>query len=223
MLLFRGWGLESRIGAESQARMKSLTGRSRRAKKKLDPYYPFIHGVKDSDHPVNIQLALRGNPENLGPEVPRHFLSVFSHGDPAPFTEGSGRMELAELILKQPIAMRVIVNRIWKAHFGTGIVDTPEQFRLRRGAAHRSGAARIPCQRFREERDVDQKAAARDHAELAFTSFRRTTRKSLPRRIPATASTGAPTASGMDAEQLRDSILMSPAIWTIRSAGPRTS
>ena len=37
-------------------------------------------------------------------------------------------MELAELIVKQPIAMRVIVNRIWKGHFGTGIVDTPSNF-----------------------------------------------------------------------------------------------
>ena len=37
-------------------------------------------------------------------------------------------MELAEDIVKQPIAMRVIVNRIWKAHFGTGIVDTPSNF-----------------------------------------------------------------------------------------------
>ena len=37
-------------------------------------------------------------------------------------------MQLANLIVKQPIAMRVIVNRIWKGHFGTGIVDTPSNF-----------------------------------------------------------------------------------------------
>ena len=60
--------------------------------------------------------------------MPRHFLSVLSKGDPMPLTEGSGRMQLANLIVKQPIAMRVIVNRIWKANFGTGIVDTPSNF-----------------------------------------------------------------------------------------------
>jgi hypothetical protein len=60
--------------------------------------------------------------------VPRHFLSVLCDGDPVPLTEGSGRMQLANLIVKQPIAMRVIVNRIWKGHFGTGIVDTPSNF-----------------------------------------------------------------------------------------------
>lgn len=125
VLMFRGWGLESRIGPEAQARLKSLHDDLEALKKKIYPYYPFVHGVKDSESPVNLQLALRGNPETLGAEVPRHFLSIFSEGDPAPLNQGSGRLQLADLIAKQPIAMRVIVNRIWKADFGTGIVDTP--------------------------------------------------------------------------------------------------
>ena len=128
VLMFRGWGLESRIGPDAHARLKSLQDDLTALKKKIVPYYPFIHGVKDSEHPVNIQLALRGNPENLGPEVPRHFLSIFCDGDPEPLNKGSGRLQLANLIVKQPIAMRVIVNRIWKADFGTGIVDTPSNF-----------------------------------------------------------------------------------------------
>ncbi len=128
VLLFRGWGLQSRLGPEAQAHLKSLQDDLDAAKKKLDPHYPFVHGVKDSPTPENIKLALRGNPETLGEEVPRHFLSVFSEGDPVPLTQGSGRLQLADLIVKQPIAMRVIVNRIWKEHFGTGIVDTPSNF-----------------------------------------------------------------------------------------------
>ena len=89
-----------------------------------------MHGVMDSPKPVNIKLALRGNPENLGDEVPRHFLSVLSDSnDPVPLTEGSGRLQLAELDRETaPLTMRVIVNRIWKEHFGTGIVDTPSNF-----------------------------------------------------------------------------------------------
>jgi hypothetical protein len=80
------------------------------------------------EKPVDLELALRGNPNTLGEKVPRHFLSVLSKDDPQPFKHGSGRLELAEDILKQPIAMRVIVNRVWKGHFGTGIVDTPSNF-----------------------------------------------------------------------------------------------
>ncbi len=128
VLLFRGWGLESRVGPESQARIKVLQMDLEAARKKLDPSYPFIHGVKDAEKPVNIQLAIRGNPEMLGDEVQRHFLSVFCDGEPVPFSQGSGRLQMADLILAQPIAMRVMVNRIWKGHFGTGIVDTPSNF-----------------------------------------------------------------------------------------------
>ncbi len=128
VLSFTGWGLERRVGADSGAMLASIKKQSEDAQKKLQPYYPFIHGVMEAESPANIQLARRGDPFNLGEEVPRHFLSVLSEGDPKPFTQGSGRMELAEAILAQPLAMRVIVNRIWKAHFGTGIVDTPSNF-----------------------------------------------------------------------------------------------
>src|SRR5499427_7637212 len=129
VLLCRGWGLESRIGAEAQARIKSIEGDIDALKKKLETHYPFIHGVKDSEKPEDIQLAFRGDPNNpTGSPIPRHFLSLLSEGEPKSSTQGSGRLELAEAIAKQPLAMRVFVNRIWKAHFGTGIVDTPSNF-----------------------------------------------------------------------------------------------
>src|SRR5260370_635581 len=113
---------------ESAAMLASIRKEIEDAQKKLQPYYPLIHGVTDAESPVNIQVALRGDPYNLGDEVPRHFLSVLGESEPKAFTQGSGRKELAEAIAAQPLAMRVIVNRIWKAHFGTGIVDTPSNF-----------------------------------------------------------------------------------------------
>ncbi|MGO9259809.1 MAG: DUF1549 domain-containing protein [Bryobacteraceae bacterium] len=128
VLLFRGWGLESRTGAQAQAQMASIRNDIEEARKKLQPEYPYLHGVEDISNPVNLPVSIRGNPMNLGPEVPRHFLSMLSKGDPEPFHNGSGRLELADDILQQPIAMRVIVNRIWKGHFGTGIVETPSNF-----------------------------------------------------------------------------------------------
>jgi mono/diheme cytochrome c family protein len=128
VLLFRGWGLESRIGAGDQARLATLRAEIEEQRKQLEPAYPYIHGVEDKATLKDLELAIRGNPENLGPQVPRHFLSVFADGDPEPFKNGSGRLELAEAIVQQPIAMRVIVNRIWKGHFGSGIVDTPSNF-----------------------------------------------------------------------------------------------
>ena len=143
VLTFRGYGLQSRIGPEAQARTKAMQDDIDASTKKLDgTKYPFIHGVKDSETPGQYPTwRFAGTRMNLGPEVPRHFLSILSDGDPAPFTKGSGRMELAEDIVKQPIAMRVIVNRIWKEHFDTGIVDTPSNFGQKGEPPHQSRVA----------------------------------------------------------------------------------
>ncbi|MFO0367543.1 MAG: PSD1 and planctomycete cytochrome C domain-containing protein [Acidobacteriota bacterium] len=128
VLTFRGWGLESRSGSETQAQIAAIRKDIDEARKKLEPGFPYLHGVKDAPEARNIQLAFRGDPFDLKQEVPRHFLSILSPSDPAPFQKGSGRLELAEQIVKQPIAMRVFVNRVWKGHFGTGIVDSPSNF-----------------------------------------------------------------------------------------------
>src|SRR5262249_8530475 len=67
---------------------------------------------------------------NPGPVVPRRFLAVLSPEPPKPFTQGSGRLELAQAIVTDgaPLAARVIVNRVWKHHFGAGLVETPSDF-----------------------------------------------------------------------------------------------
>lgn len=80
--------------------------------------------------PLNVALHIRGNPSNLGPVVPRRFLSVLSAGAPAPFQEGSGRREFARALVTDaaPLTARVIVNRVWQQHFGRGLVDTPSNF-----------------------------------------------------------------------------------------------
>jgi mono/diheme cytochrome c family protein len=128
LLAFRGWGLERQLGADRRRYVDGLRADLEKLRTEQPPKYPFVHGVADVDAPVNLKVSKRGSPYNLGDEEPRHFLSVLSAGDPAPFSHGSGRLELADAILKQPLAARVIVNRIWKGHFGTGLVDTPSNF-----------------------------------------------------------------------------------------------
>jgi hypothetical protein len=49
-------------------------------------------------------------------------------GDPLPENAGSGRKQLSDWIASEPIAARVMVNRVWQLHFGQGLVRTPNDF-----------------------------------------------------------------------------------------------
>jgi hypothetical protein len=82
---------------------------------------------------VEPHVFLRGNPGNRGPTVPRQAPAVIRCPDAKPFTDGSGRLELAKAIAdpKNPLTARVMVNRIWLGHFGHGLVRTPSNFGLR--------------------------------------------------------------------------------------------
>jgi Protein of unknown function (DUF1553) len=97
--------------------------------KTLPPEYPYVMALADNPKPSNLKLNLRGNPHNLGPEVTRGFPAVFGgNNDPVPFTKGSGRLQLADTIVRNPLTPRVMANRIWMEHFGKGIVATPTNF-----------------------------------------------------------------------------------------------
>lgn len=110
--------------------MERLEAQSKEAEKAIPPLYPFWHVLKDSDKPANIKIAIRGDESNAGEEAPRAFLSILCKGDPAPFRNGSGRLELANAIASKdnPLTARVMVNRIWQSHFGEGIVRSTSNF-----------------------------------------------------------------------------------------------
>lgn len=78
-------------------------------------------------------IFIRGNPGRSGKKVPRQFLEVVAGTERKPFANGSGRLELAQAIVDShnPLTPRVIVNRVWQHHFGTGLVPTPSDFGTR--------------------------------------------------------------------------------------------
>ncbi len=80
----------------------------------------------------DVPLQVRGSPASPGPVVPRRFLGALSRGQPALLTAGSGRLGLADAIFRDaaPLAARVMANRVWKHHFGRGLVETPSNFGL---------------------------------------------------------------------------------------------
>lgn len=80
----------------------------------------------------DLEIQIRGNPNDTGKIVPRRFLSSFptAQGVARRFVKGSGRLELGEALIEDatPLLARVMVNRIWRQHFGRGLVETPSDF-----------------------------------------------------------------------------------------------
>jgi mono/diheme cytochrome c family protein len=129
VLVFVGWDLTSRLGAPLQAYIEAQQKEIAELKKKTGPEnYPYVHGMADKPAIQDVKLNVRGNPHSLGDTVPRRFLTVLTTPETKPYSNGSGRLEFANDIAASPLAMRVIVNRVWKWHFGSGIVNTPDNF-----------------------------------------------------------------------------------------------
>ena len=92
---------------------------------------PFkVMGV--TEYPTqDVKVHLRGDYLTLGEEVPRGVPAIWTEGEKVAMPEKqSGRLELARWIAsaENPLTARVIVNRLWRWHFGRGIVPTPDNF-----------------------------------------------------------------------------------------------
>ena len=94
---------------------------------------PHAMALEDERSPTDSHIFIRGNASNPGELAPRQFLAALTRGDRQPFQHGSGRLELARAIASadNPLTARVLVNRVWMNHFGTGMVRTPSDFGLR--------------------------------------------------------------------------------------------
>jgi Protein of unknown function (DUF1553)/Protein of unknown function (DUF1549)/Planctomycete cytochrome C len=92
---------------------------------KVEKAYSVVEGL-----PSNARIHRKGNPTDLGEEVPRGFLTILG-GQVLPVDyKGSGRDHLAKWMAdpNNPLTARVMVNRIWQYHFCKGIVHTPNDF-----------------------------------------------------------------------------------------------
>jgi hypothetical protein len=87
-----------------------------------------------SDHkPIDLRIHLRGNHLTQGREAPRQFPRIFAGPKQTPIDASqSGRLQLANWLTQpgQPLTSRVMVNRLWHWHFGTGLVRSVDNFGL---------------------------------------------------------------------------------------------
>ena len=117
------------LKGDSEQKHRELKTELTRRQKEAPPMYPVAHSLTEGK-PANMKIYLRGNHQKPGPEAPRRFLTILTADEPKPFSQGSGRLELAQAIASpnNPLTARVFVNRIWQQHFGRGIVGTPSNF-----------------------------------------------------------------------------------------------
>jgi hypothetical protein len=120
---------EKHLSTEHAKLLSELRQTLEQRKKASPMMYPTAHVIAESK-PADMKVFVRGNPANQGEVAPRRFLRILSEKEPKSYSEGSGRLELAEAIASKdnPLTARVMVNRIWQHHFGTGIVGTPDNF-----------------------------------------------------------------------------------------------
>lgn len=94
------------------------------------PSLPEAMAVSDGK-PADLRVHLRGNHLTLGKDAPRRFPRVFSSVKQSPIdATQSGRLQLAHWITQpeHPLTSRVMVNRLWHWHFGTGLVRSVDNF-----------------------------------------------------------------------------------------------
>jgi len=115
---------------------KALIDEREQLQKTLLPEPPLALAVSEGGVPgglfpkiQDVPLHIRGSYTRLGPVVPRRMPEFFA-GQSQPTIRGSGRLELANWIASKEnlLTARVLVNRVWHWHFGTGIVRTPNNF-----------------------------------------------------------------------------------------------
>jgi hypothetical protein len=113
---------------------KSAVRKLRRERGELaaNPPYPVAYAATEGKG-ADAKIQLRGEPERRRDVVPRGFLKVLGGQTLPADCKTSGRLELAGWLTdpKNPLTARVMVNRIWQHHFGRGIVATPSDFGTR--------------------------------------------------------------------------------------------
>ncbi len=170
-------------------------------------------------------LAIRGNPDNPGDEVGPGFLTALGGGDvPEPPLHARStlrRKALAEWMAnsENPLFARVMVNRIWQYHFGTGLLKTPSDFGTRAGEPSHPELLDWLAAEF-----ADRKWSIKAMHRLIMTSdtYKRSSdaSKAAQDRDPANVLLSHVSRHRLQAEEIRDAVLQATGTLSLKMDGP---
>ncbi|HVK15993.1 MAG TPA: PSD1 and planctomycete cytochrome C domain-containing protein [Fimbriiglobus sp.] len=169
---------------------------------------PRAMAVADAPQPTEPVVFLRGNPGNRGPVVPRRMPAVVTGPQRQPFSDGSGRLELAKAITSpdNPLTARVFVNRVWMQHFGKPLVNTPSDFGTRSEPPTHPALLDWLAKRFVE----DSWSVKQLHRRMMLSAAYQQASDSRPELLqadPENRLLGRANRKRADFEALRDSLL----------------
>lgn len=120
---------ESQFAEATQEELKSLRARLAELQAAATEL-PTAMGVVDAEI-ADVPIHVRGSHLTLGKTAPRGVPTVLVSAQPPTIAgKRSGRLELAQWLTsaEHPLTSRVIANRIWRWHFGEGLVRSTENF-----------------------------------------------------------------------------------------------
>ena len=115
------------LSAEAREELARLKNEADELKRTAPPEPDMACAVEEGEV-VHQKVFIRGDYGSFGEDAPKGFPPILAgSGDPV-VEKGSGRAELAEWLIRQPLTARVMVNRVWQGHFGEGLVRTVDNF-----------------------------------------------------------------------------------------------
>jgi len=186
---------------------------------------PMAPGIIDIGREApRTYIAERGNYQSPGEEVHPGFLTALGGGEvpdpPLHATTTYRRKALAEWIANRdnPLFARVMVNRIWQGHFGTGLLRTSSDWGTRAGQPSHPELLDWLAQEF-----VDRKFSVKAMHKLIMTSdaYQRSAdaTQSAAKDDPANILLSHINRRRLQSEEIRDSVLQVAGELNLKQGG----